>query len=218
MTMKNCRVAAKELAVSLLEPNLHAVNAPRAVVRVADEDVVRKIANLVTRNQRNGHVVRQRGTPDQRGNHSQLRILNRSASRDHRGHLDLPLHVKKGKAVAGLVRQSSPLSFRTYRPGKKQSVVSQFERHLKNMPAGRKPAVDATAVALHVAKTDLTIDSGHQGRGNSYMFLRLFLVRTSLFCTQFASVLRLYSLAPQTIFQLHNCSVGGSGLESYAVF
>ena len=158
--MTNCRVAAKKPAVSLLETNLHAVNAPRAAVRVADEDVVRKIANLVTRNQRNGDVVRQRGTPDRRGklsqlgNLSQLGILNRSASRDQLASLDRPLHVTKGKAVAGLVLQSSLLSFRTYQPGKKQSVAWHFERHLKSMPAGRKPAGGATAVALRVAKTD----------------------------------------------------------------
>ena len=154
MTRKNCRVAAKKPAVSLLETNLHAVNAPRAAVRVADEDVVRKIANLVTRNQRNGHVVRHRGTPDRRGNLSQLGILNRSASRDQLASLDRPLHVTKGKAVAGLVLQSSLLSFRTYQPGKKRSVAWHFERHLKSMRAGRKPAGGATAVALRVAKTD----------------------------------------------------------------
>ena len=152
--MKNCRVAAKKPAVSLLETNLHAVNAPRAAVRVADEDVVRKIANLVTRNQRNGHVVRQRGTPDPRGNLSQLGILNRSASRDQLASLDRPLHVTKGKAVAGLVLQSSLLSFRTYQPGKKQSVAWHFERHLKSMRAGRKPAGGATAGALRAARTD----------------------------------------------------------------
>lgn len=152
--MTNYRVAVKALAVNLLEPNLLAVNALRAAVRGAVADVVRKIANLVTLNQQNGHAVRQRGTPDLRANLSRPGILNRSASRDHLGSLDLPLPAMEGKAVAGLVLQSSLLSFRTSRPGKKQSGVWQFERHLKNMRAVRNPAVGATAVALHVARTD----------------------------------------------------------------
>ena len=181
MTMMYCRAAAKELAVSLLAPNLHAANALHAVVRVAV--VVRKNANPVNRNQRNGLVASQHATRDRRGNLSQLvtlnqrgrpaqlGILNRSGSHDQLGSLDrnvkpdqvesldLPLQVTKLKHVAALGLHSSRLSFRTFRPGKKPSAAWHFERHLKNTHAELKAAVVATAVvARHVAKTDLAKD------------------------------------------------------------
>ena len=160
--MKSCRVAAKELAVSLLEPNLFGANVPHAVV----EDVVRKIAHLVTRNQRNGHGVSQRGTLDRRGNLRRFGIPNPSESRGRSGRPDpfenlalpLPLPVAKVKPVAGLGLQSSLLNFRTFRPGKKQSVVWKFARHLKSMRGERKPVAGATADALHVARTDSAKD------------------------------------------------------------
>ena len=49
--MMNCRVFAKEFAVSLLGRNLSALNAPLAVIRVEDADapVIRKNANLAMR-------------------------------------------------------------------------------------------------------------------------------------------------------------------------
>ena len=158
--MKSCRVAAKELAVSLLEPNLFGANVPHAVV----EDVVRKIAHLVTRNQRNGHGVSQRGTLDRRGNLRRFGIPNPSESRGRSGRPDLfenlalPLPVAKVKPVAGLGLQSSLLNFRTFRPGKKQSVVWKFARRLKSMRGERKPVAVATADALHVARTDSAKD------------------------------------------------------------
>ena len=173
--MMNCRVAAKGLAVSLLEPNLHAVNALHAVVRVAV--VVRKNANLVNRNQRNGLVASQHATRDRRGNLSQLvtlnqrgspgqrGILNRSGSLDRSGRSgqlgsrDLPLQVTKVITDAVLGLHSSRLSFRTFRPGKKPSVVWHFGRHPKSMRAELKAAVGATmVVARHAAKTDLAKD------------------------------------------------------------
>lgn len=167
--MMYCRAAAKELAVSLLAPNLHAANALHAVVRVAV--VVRKNANPVNRNQRNGLVASQLVTLNQRGRPAQLGILNRSGSHDQLGSLDrnvkpdqvesldLPLQVTKLKHVAALGLHSSRLSFRTFRPGKKPSAAWHFERHLKNTHAELKAAVVATAVvARHVAKTDLAKD------------------------------------------------------------
>ena len=155
--MKSCRVAAKELAT-----NPHAVNVLHAVV----EDVVRKIAHLVTRNQRNGHGVSQRGTLDRRGNLRRFGIPNPSESRGRSGRPDpfenlalpLPLPVAKVKPVADLALQSSLLNFRTFRPGKKQSVVWKFARRLKSMRGERKPVAGATADALHVARTDSAKD------------------------------------------------------------
>jgi len=179
MTKMNCHVSAKQLAMSLFEQNLNAVNAPHAVIRVADVDaiVIGKEANLATRNRRNGLDGSRRGTPGQRENLSrrenlsQLGILNRSESPDQLarldlsespdqlGSLDLPRQVTKSIAVAGLGRHSSRLSFRTFRPGRRPSAVWYCEHQLKNMRAERKLAVDATADALHVAKTDSAIRS-----------------------------------------------------------
>lgn len=156
--MKNCHVAAKELAVSLLEPSLHAVSVLHAAVRAEDVGAVRTIANLVTRNQRNGLVVGQRGTPARRRNRHPFGILRWSGSADRNVRHDQLLQVMKAITVAGLGLHSSLLSFRTFRPGKKPSVAWQSERHLKSTRGGRKPAVGATADDLRVAGTDLTSD------------------------------------------------------------
>ena len=171
--MMNCRVFAKEFAVSLLGRNLSALNAPLAVIRVEDADapVIRKNANLAMRPRRNVLDGHRRGTPDSRGNLSQLEILNRrespdqlgslnrSGRRDQLARLDLPRQVTKAITVADLGLRTSRLSFRTFRPGRRPSVVWHCEHLLRNMRAERKRAADATADALHVAKTDSAIRS-----------------------------------------------------------
>ena len=115
--MMYCRAAAKELAVNLLAPNLRAANALHAVVRVAV--VVRKNANPVNRNQRNGLVASQHATRDRRGNLSQLvtlnqrgrpaqlGILNRSGSHDQLGRLDRNVKPDQVESL-DLPRQEGP--------------------------------------------------------------------------------------------------------------
>ena len=92
----NSHVAARGRVISLREPNPHAVNVPPVGVRVEDVDAVKRIANLVNRNQENARLVSQAGTRDLRGMRNQLgiqshhgrlanlglrEILTRSASR-----------------------------------------------------------------------------------------------------------------------------------------
>ena len=156
MRTKNSRVAAKGLAVNLPEAKRRAANVRHAVVRA--EAVVRKTEHLEKQNQRSVLVVSHRATLDLRGSLRRPEKRSRSVSPGQPENLDRLLQGTKVIPVAVLDHQLSPLSFRTFQPGKKRSAVWQFGHHLKSTHAERKAAVDATAVALRVAETDLKID------------------------------------------------------------
>ena len=159
MRTKNCRAAAKVLAVNPPAAKRPAVNVRHAVVRAEAAGAVRKSEHLVKQNQRIGLVVSHRAILDRRGNLRRLGIRNQLASPGQHENRDRLPQMTKVIPVAVLDHQSSPLSFWTFQPGKKRLAVWRFELHLKSMHAERKAADDATAVAHHVAETDTTDDA-----------------------------------------------------------